>query len=183
METKKILADCLDKDTTKILDLGAGTGLELIHLFELYPNASVTVIDISENMLKELSKRDFANRVTTICGDFFEIDFGNNYDAVISKSALHHFKPEEKRILYKKIFDCLKSGGLFLNCDKISLSQEEQDYSIYELENNVDNYKHIDTPLTVENEISILEQVGFINISTSKVDKNDYSLIKTRKGK
>ena len=181
MKTKKMLVDCLDKDTTKILDLGAGTGLELIHLFEVYPNAYVTVIDISENMLKELSKRDFANHVTTICGDFFETDFGSNFDAVISTSALHHFKPEEKIILYKKIFDCLKSGGLFLNCDKISLSQEEQDSSIYELENNIDKYRHIDTPLTVENEISILKQVGFINISSSKVDKSNYSLIKSRK--
>lgn len=182
LETKKTLTESLDKDTSKILDLGAGTGLELIHLFEVYPNASVTAIDISENMLKELSKRNFANRVTTICGDFFETNFGDNYDAVISTSALHHFKPEEKLILYKKIFDCLKNNGLFLNCDKISLNQEEQNQSIYELENNIDNYKHIDTPLTVENEINILEQTGFTNISSSEVDKSNYRLIKARKG-
>lgn len=181
METKKMLAESLDKDTKRILDLGAGTGLELIHLFEMFSDASVTVVDISENMLNELSKRDFANHVTTVCGDFFEVDFGNNYDAVISTSALHHFKPEEKITLYKKIFDCLKANGLFVNCDKISLSQEDQDHSMHELENNIDNYKHIDTPLTVDNEISILEQVGFIDISSSEVDKGDYSLIKARK--
>lgn len=181
METKKTLADNLDKDTSKILDLGAGTGLELIHLFEIYPNASVTVIDISENMLNELSKRAFAIQVTTICGDFFDIDFGNNYDAVISTSALHHFKPEEKIILYKKIFDCLKSHGLFLNCDKISLSQEDQDHNIYELENNIDNYNHIDIPLTTENEINILKQVGFSDTSSIEVDKSNYRLIKARK--
>ncbi len=181
METKKMLAEYLDQDTTKILDLGAGTGLELIHVFELYPNASVTVIDISENMLKKLSKRDFADQVKMICGDFFEIDFGDNYDAVISTSALHHFKPEEKIILYQKILKCLKGNGLFLNCDKVSFSQEEQDYSMDELENNIDDYKHIDTPLTVENEISILEQVGFMNISSHEVDKSNYRLIKARK--
>ncbi len=181
METKKMLADSLDKDTKKILDLGAGTGLELIHLFEVFPDASVTVVDISENMLDELSKRDFANRVTRICGDFFEIDFGNNYDAVVSTSALHHFKPKEKEILYKKIFDCLKENGQFINCDKVSLSQEDQEHSMYELENNIDNYKHIDTPLTIENEITILEQVGFIDISSNEVDKSNYSLIKARK--
>ena len=161
--------------------MGAGTGLELIHLFEIYPNASVTVIDISENMLNELSKRAFAIQVTTICGDFFDIDFGNNYDAVISTSALHHFKPEEKIILYKKIFDCLKSHGLFLNCDKISLSQEDQDHNIYELENNIDNYNHIDIPLTTENEINILKQVGFSDTSSIEVDKSNYRLIKARK--
>ena len=182
MLTKKELTDALDEDVQKILDLGAGTGLELIYLFEKYPNAEVTAIDISEIMLGELKKRTFSNHVKTICGDFFETDFGNDYDAVISTSALHHFKPEEKKKLYKKIFNSLKKNGQFINCDKISLTQEAQDWCISELENNFDNYKHIDTPLTVENEISILNEIGFINVETSKVDKEDYILLKSRRG-
>ena len=181
METKKTLADNLDKDAKKILDLGAGTGLELIHLFEMYPDADVTVIDIIENMLKELKKRPFGNKVNTICGDFFEVEFGNDYDAVISTSALHHFKKEEKKKLYKKIYDCLKKNGQFINCDKIALTQEIEDKQLYELENNIDNYKHIDTPLTVEHEIEVLKNVGFSDISSKNVDKEDYSLIKSRK--
>lgn len=181
METKKMLAESLDTNTKKVLDLGAGTGLELIHLFELFPNADVTVIDITENMLEELNKRSFANHVETICGDFFEVDFGNKYDAVISTSALHHFKEEEKIILYKKILDCLKRNGQFINCDKIALSQEIQDKQLYELETNIENHKHIDTPLTIENERKILSIVGFDQISTTNVDKEDYCLIKARK--
>lgn len=181
METKKSLADNLDENMKRVLDLGAGTGLELIHLFELFPNAEVTVIDITENMLDELNKRDFADNVKTICGDFFEVAFGDGYDAVISTSALHHFTPDEKMRLYKKVFDCLKSNGLFINCDKISFNQEDQDYMLQELENNIDNYKHIDTPLTVDNEIKILESIGFADISSSKVDLDNYSLIKARK--
>lgn len=181
METKKMLAESLDTNTKKVLDLGAGTGLELIHLFELFPNADVTVIDITENMLEELNKRSFANHVKTICGDFFEVDFGNEYDAVISTSALHHFKEEEKIILYKKILDCLKRNGQFINCDKIALSQEIQDKQLYELETNIENHKHIDTPLTIENERKILSIVGFDQISTTNVDKEDYCLIKARK--
>ena len=51
-------------------DTCGGTGLELIHLFELFPDAKVTVIDITENMLAKLKTRSFANQVTTICGDF-----------------------------------------------------------------------------------------------------------------
>lgn len=181
MDTKKTLAESLDKDVKKVLDLGAGTGLELIHVFELFPGLDVTVIDITENMLEELNKRDFADHVTTICGDFFEVDFGNNYDAVISTSALHHFKESEKEILYKKIYDCLKQNGQFINCDKIALSQEIQDQQVYELENNIENHKHVDTPLTVDNEIKIMNLVGFKDIITSNVDKEDYSLIKARK--
>lgn len=181
METKKELADNLDKDAKKILDLGAGTGLELIHLFELFPEAEVTVIDITENMLDKLKERSFADRVTTICGDFFEVDFGENYDAVISTSALHHFKKEEKVKLYQKIYDCLKNDGQFINCDYIALTQEIEDQQLYELEHNIDNYKHIDTPLTVNNEFAVLKEVGFEEIISSDVDKENYSLIMARK--
>jgi len=73
MKTKVLLAESLGKDAKKILDLGGGTGLELIHLFELFPQAEVTVIDITENMLEKLKTRDFAGQVTAICGDFFDI--------------------------------------------------------------------------------------------------------------
>lgn len=181
METKKTLADSLDKNVQRVLDLGAGTGLELIHLFELYPNVEVTVIDITENMLSELKKRSFANHVTTICGDFFEVEFGDEYDAVISTSALHHFKKEEKEILYKKVYNCLKENGQFINCDKIALTEKIQEEQLYELEHNIENYKHIDTPLTVENECEVLKRVGFKEIEANHVDKEDYNLIKARR--
>ena len=181
MGTKNVLADNLDKNTKRILDLGAGTGLELIHLFELFPNVQVTVIDITENMLEKLKQRSFSSQVTTICADFFKTDFGKNYDAVISTSALHHFKPEEKQKLYQKIYKCLKDNGQFINCDYIALTQEIQDKQLYELDHNIDNYRHIDTPLTVNNEIKILKRVGFKDIKSYNVDIKEYKLIKARK--
>ena len=181
MDTKAELGDNLDKDANNILDLGGGTGLELIHLFELFPDVHVTVIDITENMVEKLKTRDFADRVTAICGDFFEVEFGDNYDAVISTSALHHFKLEEKIKLYKKIHDCLKEKGQFINCDKIAQTDEIEEHQLYELEHNIENYKHIDTPLTVEHEIELLKRVGFQDITSSNVDIEDYSLIKSRK--
>ncbi len=181
METKKALADHLDEDTINILDLGAGTGLELIYLFKLFPNAKVTVIDITENMLEKLKKREFSSNVNIICGDFFEVDFGKDYDAVISTSALHHFKKEEKEKLYKKIIDCLKENGQFINCDYIALTEKIENEQLYKLENNIDDFKHIDTPLTVKNELGTLKKVGFKEIYTSNVDKSNYCLIKARK--
>ena len=159
MNTKKELANNLDKDSKRI----------------------VTVIDITENMLEELKKRPFAEHVTTICGDFFEVEFGDNYDAVISTSALHHFTREEKEKLYKKIYNCLKTNGQFINCDRIALTEDFEEHQLYELEHNIENYKHIDTPLTVEHELEILREVGFKEITSSTVDKDDYSLIKARR--
>ena len=178
---KNEASENLDKDARKILDLGAGTGLELIHLFELYPDAEVTVIDITENMLDKLKTRSFSSHVKTICGDFFEVDFGENYDAVISTAALHHFKKEEKMVLYKKIYDCLKENGQFINSDCIALTEEIEQNQLYELENNFDDYKHIDTPLTIEHEREVLEKSGFKEISFSQLEKDDYRLILARK--
>ena len=181
MDTKAELGDNLDKDAKNILDLGGGTGLELIHLFELYPDAHVTVIDITENMVEKLKTRDFADRVTAICGDFFEVDFGKDYDAVISTSALHHFKKEEKVILYKKIYDCLKENGQFLNSDFIAEDEEFEKEQLYELDNEFDKYKHIDIPMTIEHELEVLKEVGFKDIEVKPVPKHSYALTNARK--
>lgn len=181
MDTKAELGDNLDKTARNILDLGGGTGLELIHLFELFPEAHVTVIDITENMVEKLKTRDFADKVTAICGDFFEVDFGKDYDAVISTSALHHFKKEEKEILYKKIYDCLKENGQFLNSDFIAENEEIENEQLYELDNEFDKYKHIDIPMTIEHELEVLKGVGFKEIEVKPVPKHSYALTNARK--
>lgn len=183
MDTKKTLIDSLDGSIEKVLDLGAGTGLELIYLFEKYPSAKVTVVDVSESMLNELAKRDFADKVTCICGDFFEVSFGDEYDAVISTSALHHFSEQDKIKLYKKVLECLKIKGQFLNCDKVALSQEEQDSAFKEYQEDPNKYPHMDTPLTKENESKVLCEVGFQNITVLQPEtiKDNYALIKATK--
>lgn len=181
MNTKNEIGNNLDKDSKRILDLGGGTGLELIHIFELFPNIQVTVIDITENMLEKLKERDFSKNVTTICGDFFEVEFDRDYDAVISTSALHHFKYQEKKELYKKIFNCLKNNGQFINSDLIAPTEEIQNEQLDKLDNKYDDYKHIDIPITIENEIKLLNEVGFKDITKQKVDVEDYCLIKAKK--
>ena len=181
MDTKAELGDNLDKDAKKILDLGGGTGLELFHLFEMYPDVRVTVIDITENMVEKLKTRPFADKVTAICGDFFEVDFGKDYDAVISTSALHHFKKNEKEMLYKKIYDCLKDGGQFLNSDYIAENEEVENNQLYELEHEFNEHNHIDIPMTIEHELEVLEGVGFKDIKVTPSPKHSYALTNARK--
>lgn len=177
MDTKKMITLSLEEDTNKVLDLGAGTGLELIPLFERFPKAKVTAIDITENMLEELNKRDFSDKVKTICGDFFEVGFGNNYDAVISSAALHHFQEEDKIKLYQKIYDSLKENGQFINSDRFVLTKEEEESMLEIFYQNKDPNNHIDTPLSLTTEITILEKVGFKNIVFKETDKKDYKLM------
>ena len=181
MKTKKAITENLEGSINKVLDLGAGTGLELIYLFEKFPNAKVTAIDITENMLEELSKRDFAENVTTICGDFFTVDFGKRYDAVISTSALHHFLEVDKERLYQKIYDSLKLGGVFINVDKIAASRKEEQEQIKDYYKFKNERPHIDTPLCIESEIALLNNVGFTDIEIKDVDAENYKLIIGRK--
>ena len=177
MNIKSKITDYLKEDTKKVLDLGAGTGLELIPFFERFPNAKVVAIDITENMLRELKKRSFADNVTTICGDFFEVDFGGGYDAVISTSALHHFLKEDKIKLYEKVYNCLGDNGQFINVDKFALTEKEECDLLNEFYDNKNNKPHLDTPLAISTEKQILEEVGFVDVLFEEVDKDSYKLM------
>lgn len=181
MLTKKAITDNLEGPLNKVLDLGAGTGLELTFLFEKFPDVKVTAIDITENMLEELSKREFAKNVTTICGDFFKVDFGRHYDAVISTSALHHFLEVDKERLYQKIYDSLKLNGIFINSDKVVKTRKEEQELIKDYYHNKDKRPHIDTPLCIDSELAILRSVGFTDIETKEVDNDNYILIIAKK--
>ena len=161
MESKRALTDALPDGTAKVLDLGAGTGLELIPLVERFPEVRITAADISEDMLGTLRERPFAGQVTFVTGDFFETDFGNGYDAMISTSALHHFAPEDKIRLYRKVYDTLRPGGLFLNADKTAPDPAAQEDGFRQLAEDPHRWPHMDTPLTVGAECTVLEQAGF----------------------
>ena len=76
MDYKTKITEVLNDNTSYILDLGVGTGLELIPFFERFPNAKVMAIDITENMLDILKTREFSNNIEMICEDFFKVDFG-----------------------------------------------------------------------------------------------------------
>lgn len=183
--SKVMITDALPDGVRTVLDLGAGTGLELFRFFERFPDARVTALDISPNMLAQLSKRPFADRVDIIIGDFFEADFGLpegiGYDAVISTSALHHFLEEDKVRLFRKVYECLKPGGIFVNSDYYAADQASQDASLEWYLENPEMRPHGDTPLTIENEIRALKAAGFTDITSEPAGNARYMLVKAKK--
>ena len=170
MNDKIAITTALPADICTVLDLGAGTGLELIPLFERFPDVRVTAGDISESMLGVLKTRSFADRVTCITGDFFNTDFGGHYDAVISSAALHHFDPDNKRMLYRRIFEALRPGGIYLNSDRFYENIEDQEIDLAQYTEDPIRFPHMETPLAMSVERQLLESVGFTDITFTALD-------------
>ncbi|WP_440944863.1 class I SAM-dependent methyltransferase [Methanosarcina sp. T3] len=110
----------VEAENPAILDIGAGTGLLAAFMMERYPEASFTLIDISEKML-DMAKGRFGNNsnVKYIAADYSKYDFVDKYDIVISALSIHHLEDEEKKELYKKSYSILKENGIFINADQV----------------------------------------------------------------
>ena len=166
------MAELIPTDAKSLLDLGCGTGLELDHILSRLPHLSVTGIDLSETMLKKLIEKHPESSLNLICGDYFSTDMGvKYYDTAVSFESLHHFTAEKKLPLYKRIFDALTENGIYIECDYMVETQEEEELYMAEnarlrKEQNIplDAFYHYDTPLTVDNQIALLREAGFTKI-------------------
>jgi tRNA (cmo5U34)-methyltransferase len=103
----------------EILDVGAGTGLFSAILLEKFPDARLTLMDISENML-DMARKRFTARPDTgyvVC-DYSRSELGGPYDLICSALSIHHLAPEDKCELFCRIFAALRPGGMFVNADQ-----------------------------------------------------------------
>ncbi len=162
------LADALPREPTSpdVLDLGIGTGLELDALFDRFPNASVTGIDLSAGMLRRLARKRhrWPGRVSVVTGSFLTLDFGTQaYDAVVSSMALHHWIPSIKLDLYRRVRATLRPNGVFVNADYVVSANESNRrlQAFTSAGHKADHHQHIDLPLPEEREIDLLRQAGF----------------------
>ena len=185
IESKNIIASFLPDHTKTIIDFGIGTGLELEEIYKRFPYIEVTGLDIAENML-ELLKKTYPNKnICLYCESYLNFDFGNCcYDAALSVMTLHHYNHKTKTDLYRKIHDCLKPNGVYIECDYMVSDQETEDLYFAEYERlkaeqgiNEGREYHYDTPCTVENQMKMLSEAGFTNVREVWSRKNTVILI------
>jgi tRNA (cmo5U34)-methyltransferase len=163
------LAELVPIDTAKILDLGCGTGLELDGIFQRLPQVSVVGIDLTPAMLERLKQKHPGKNIRLICGNYFNIDLGENtFDTAISYQTMHHFPRDEKVGLYAKIRKALKPNGMYIEGDYMATEQSIEDKLSAEnarlrRELNIphDEYYHFDIPFTVDHQIAMFRQSGF----------------------
>lgn len=167
------MAKHIPEKVKTLLDLGCGTGLELDAIFKKLPDVSVTGIDITVEMLDRLREKYPDRSLDLICGDYFVLPFGeNSFDCAVSFETLHHFSEKKKSQLYKKLFSALKKDGIYIECDYMVDTQQEQDlwfgeYDRIKTQQGIkdEGYYHYDTPCTVENQIKMLKSSGFTAVT------------------
>ncbi len=104
----------------RLLDLGAGTGLLSSLVAKKFPQARITVMDISQEMLGKARERfaGMEERLEFVAGDY-AAGFAGQFDVVVSALSIHHLTDADKIKLFKNIYDALPDGGIFINAEQI----------------------------------------------------------------
>jgi ubiquinone/menaquinone biosynthesis C-methylase UbiE len=135
-EIFRLVARTLSEDpraALTILDLGAGYGALAQFLLEHFPKAKAVCQDGSAEMAKLGRKRmdHLKGRFDYILCDFSKPGWSRKvkgpFDAVVSAIAIHNVRsPEIIQSIYGETFSLVKTGGCFLNFDRMTPSQEGQ---------------------------------------------------------
>lgn len=163
------LGELFPAQAETLLDLGCGTGLELDEIFRLHPDIRVTGIDLAPGMLARLREKHPERKLTLTVGDYLTVPLAPcAFDVAVAFETLHHFPPETKLGLFRRIFAALRPGGMLLEGDYIAESDEMETYLFQELARRrarqhvpEGTFVHFDTPLTLAHELSLLRQAGF----------------------
>jgi SAM-dependent methyltransferase len=108
-----------------VLDLGCGTGSLTVSVLEDFPHAISTGIDFDPTILwlAKARLKSYGSRVRLILTDLRDRTWlkyvPSPFDAVISATALHWFKPDELCELYRQVAQILRPGGILLNADHV----------------------------------------------------------------
>lgn len=110
----------------RILDLGIGSGNLSEAVLARYPDATVTGVDVSGEMLGLARTRLPGDRVRLVQGDFRELDFEDgSFDLVVSSISIHHVTDDEKRSLFRDLHRLLRPGGVVAYSDQFRGASEE----------------------------------------------------------
>jgi tRNA (cmo5U34)-methyltransferase len=116
------------ESSLKVLDLGAGTGLMAAFIAYSFPNARITMVDISNEMLERARARfELAGpRFRFEVSDYGVDRIQEKYDAIVSALSIHHLSDDQKRSLFKRIHSALNDDGVFVNAEQFRCATPER---------------------------------------------------------
>lgn len=112
---------------SRVLDLGAGTGLFAGLVAAANPGIRCTLVDLAPAMLREAEGRfaRLGSAVETVVADYAEALPQGPFDAVISALSIHHLDHAVQRGLFRRVADVLEPGRRFINAEQIEAADAE----------------------------------------------------------
>lgn len=113
-------------DVRLVLDLGMGTGETAAAVLEQHPEARVTGVDASAEMLAVARRRLPAAGVEAlIVADLRDPLPRSEFDLVVSSLAVHHLSARQKRTLFARVHAALRPGGRLVLADVVRVDRPE----------------------------------------------------------
>lgn len=158
LETISRIIDKYNPNIINFLDLGCGDGFIGKFIYDIYPNSSGVFLDISNEMIKKAKQRDMKNLTEFIVQDFNDNNWHSSikstykFDLIISAYSIHHIENEQKKRLYKDIYQLLKPNGIFLNLEHVAspTAKTEELFNELFLDSMMEYQNHIGEPKTKE---------------------------------
>lgn len=98
-ELQAAAIDAIDEPPARVLDLGIGTGETSRRLLERYPEAEITGLDSSPEMVFRARRMDIDVRLARIEDPLPD----GPWDLVIAVLSVHHLRTPEKRDLFRRV--------------------------------------------------------------------------------
>ena len=119
----------------RILEVPIGTGVITMPMYRKLPDADITCLDYSPDMMKNAQKRAEAMGISNITfqqGDAGALPFPDeSFDIVLSLNGFHAFP--DKEAAYRETFRVLKHGGTFCGCFYVQGGCKRTDWFIRHL--------------------------------------------------
>jgi tRNA (cmo5U34)-methyltransferase len=163
----------------KVADLGCGNGAVSFAVKEKFPNARITCVDFSAEMLQAARKKLSGHQnIDFIESDILKFNL-SGFDAVLTSLCLHHIGEEKEKLTYfRKVHDGLLSGGVFYIYDvvlgsndhlqKVNIIQWQKFMSLNLSEEDVEKtmsiYHNEDRPFPLMQELKRLKEAGFKDV-------------------
>ena len=100
----------------KMLDMGGGSGIYTISIVSAHPDMKGVVFEqpsVAAVTREFVRKYEIEDRVAVIEGDYITDSIGDSYDLIYASATLNFFKNQFDE-LFRKIYDALNPGGIFI---------------------------------------------------------------------
>ena len=116
----------------KMLEVPVGTGVLSMPVYETLPDADITCVDYSLDMMERAKRQAEKRGLKNVC--FMQGDVGNlsfaeeSFDLVLSLNGFHAFP--NKEAAYCEVFRVLKPGGIFCGCFYVKGENKRSDWFV-----------------------------------------------------